>query len=207
MKRIFRKNQLVVTALALMIAAAGYLNYTYEADEDEIAAMAEKENDAEDAEAKETGAVAKLTEEEILTDTEASEDMGDESAGETVLTESKNVSVSKAATLKMNREQTRAANKSTLLEIVNNTALTETEKQAAVDELAQMTDIAEREAACELMLQSKGFEEAIVSISGDGADVILNATELTDSQRAQVEDVVNRKAGIAPDHIVISTMN
>ena len=59
MKRIFRKNQLVVTALALMIAAAGYLNYTYEADEDEIAAMAEKENDAEDAEAKETGAVAK----------------------------------------------------------------------------------------------------------------------------------------------------
>ena len=46
-----------------------------------------------------------------------------------------------------------------------------------------------------------------MSISGDGADVILNATELTDAQRAQVEDVVNRKAGIAPDHIVISTMN
>ncbi len=33
MKRIFRKNQIVVAALALLIAGAGYLNYTYENDE------------------------------------------------------------------------------------------------------------------------------------------------------------------------------
>ena len=32
MKRIFRKNQIVVAALALLIAGAGYLNYTYEND-------------------------------------------------------------------------------------------------------------------------------------------------------------------------------
>ena len=37
--------------------------------------------------------------------------------------------------------------------------------------------------------------------------MILNATEVTDAQRAQVEDIINRKAGIAADHIVISTMN
>lgn len=42
MKRVFRKNQIVVAALALMIAAAGYLNYTYENDEKEIATMATK---------------------------------------------------------------------------------------------------------------------------------------------------------------------
>ena len=33
MKRIFRKNQIVVAALALLFAGAGYLNYTYENDE------------------------------------------------------------------------------------------------------------------------------------------------------------------------------
>ena len=206
MKRIFRKNQIVVAALALLIAGAGYLNYTYENDEKDIATMAAK--DSKEEKEKDTEATASLSEEEILTDTEASsDDMGDDSAGETVLTDSTNVQVSKAASLKMDREQTRAASKATLMEVVNNAALTDVEKQAAVEELAALTQVAEKEAACEMMLSSKGFEEAVVSIAGENADVILNASQVTDAQRAQVEDVVNRKAGIAPDHIVISTMN
>lgn len=213
MKRIFRKNQIVVAALALLIAGAGYLNYTYENDEKDIATMAAK--DSKEEKEKDTEATASLSEEEILTDTEeiltdteaSSDDMGDDSAGETVLTDSTNVQVSKAASLKMDREQTRAASKATLMEVVNNAALTDVEKQAAVEELAALTQVAEKEAACEMMLASKGFEEAVVSIAGENADVILNASQVTDAQRAQVEDVVNRKAGIAPDHIVISTMN
>ena len=206
MKRIFRKNQIVVAALALLIAGAGYLNYTYENDEKDIATMAAK--DSKEEKANDTEATASLSEKEILTDTEASsDDMGDDSAGETVLTDSTNVQVSKAASLKMDREQTRAASKATLMEVVNNAALTDVEKQAAVEELAALTQVAEKEAACEMMLASKGFEEAVVSIAGENADVILNASQVTDAQRAQVEDVVNRKAGIAPDHIVISTMN
>ena len=206
MKRIFRKNQIVVAALALLIAGAGYLNYTYENDEKDIATMAAK--DSKEEKAKDTETTASLSEEEILTDTEASsDDMGDDSAGETILTDSTYVQVSKAASLKMDREQTRAASKATLMEVVNNAALTDVEKQAAVEELAALTQVAEKEAACEMMLASKGFEEAVVSIAGENADVILNASQVTDAQRAQVEDVVNRKAGIAPDHIVISTMN
>lgn len=206
MKHIFRKNQIVVAALALLIAGAGYLNYTYENDEKDIATMAAK--DSKEEMTKDTEATTSLSEEEILTDTEASsDDMGDDSAGETVLTDSTNVQVSKAASLKMDREQTRAASKATLMEVVNNAALTDVEKQAAVEELAALTQVAEKEAACEMMLASKGFEEAVVSIAGENADVILNASQVTDAQRAQVEDVVNRKAGIAPDHIVISTMN
>ena len=206
MKRIFRKNQIVVAALALLIAGAGYLNYTYENDEKDIATMAAK--DSKEEKAKDTETTASLSEEEILTDTEASsDDMGDDSAGETILTDSTNVQVSKAASLKMDREQTRAASKATLMEVVNNAALTDVEKQAAVEELAALTQVAEKEAACEMMLASKGFEEAVVSIAGENADVILNASQVTDAQRAQVEDVVNRKAGIAPDHIVISTKN
>lgn len=206
MKKIFRKNQIIVASLALMIAVAGYLNFVYDNDEVDLATMAEGKKSEADEKSELT---ASLTEDEILTDTEAQneEDKGDETAGETVLTESTNVQVSKAASLKMDREQTRAAGKASLMEVVNNSGLSETEKQAAVEELAQITDVEQKEAACEMMLSSKGFAEAVVSISGENADVILNMEELTDVQRAQVEDVVNRKAGISPDHIVISVMN
>lgn len=56
MKRIFRKNQIVVAALALLIAGAGYLNYTYENDEKDIATMAAK--DSKEEKAKDTEATA-----------------------------------------------------------------------------------------------------------------------------------------------------
>ena len=200
MKHIFRKNQIIVTALALMIAAAGYVNYTYNMREDDLAAKAvdEEDNTAETA-------ATTLSEDEIFTDTEA--DMGDENAGETVLTGSDSVSIDRAAELKLNREQTRAANKASLTEVINNAALTEAEKTAAVEELAKISDISERESACELLLESKGFDGAVVSITDNSADVIVNMAEITDAQRAQIEDVVQRKGNISPENIVISTMN
>ncbi len=202
MKHFFRKNQIIVTALALMIAAAGYINYTYNLDEKDLAAKAVGDKEEETMET-----AVSLTEDEIFVDEEADADMGDESAGETVLTNSSSVTVNRAAELKLSREQTRAANKATLTEVISNTALSEAEKTAAVEELAKMTDISEREAACELLLESKGFTEAVVSITDNSADVIVNMTELTDAQRAQIEDVVRRKGDITPENIVISTMN
>ena len=139
MKHIFRKNQIIVTALALMIAAAGYVNYTYNMSEEDLASKAV---DGED-DTMETAATT-LSEDEIFTDTEAdtdgadagngqNADMGDEDAGETVLTGSNSVSIDRAAELKLNREQTRAANKASLTEVINNAALTEGEKTAAVE--------------------------------------------------------------------------
>ena len=54
---------------------------------------------------------------------------------------------------------------------------------------------------------AKGFEDAIVSIDGDSVDVVINTTELTEAQRAQIEDIVIRKTGVSPDAIIISTVN
>ena len=66
--------------------------------------------------------------------------------------------------------------------------------------------LAEKEAAAEVLLQAKGFSEAVVSINGDAVDVVVNAAELTDVQRAQIEDIVKRKTDIAAENIVISTI-
>ena len=101
---------------------------------------------------------------------------------------------------------TRARNKETLLEIINSTELSDAQKQEAVDSMVRMTDIAEKEAAAEVLLQAKGFQEAVVSINGDAVDVVINAAELSDAQRAQIEDIVKRKTDIAAENIVISTI-
>ena len=129
----------------------------------------------------------------------------EEVPGEAVFTSAGTTTVLSGA--KLEKEQTRAQNKETLLEIINNANISETQKQEAVNSMISMTDIAEKETAAEILLGAKGFEDAIVSIDGDSVDVVINTTELTEAQRAQIEDIVIRKTGVSPDAIIISTVN
>ena len=70
-----------------------------------------------------------------------------------------------------------------------------------------MADISEKEAAAELLLEAKGFENVIVNLTGETADVVAPESDLTDAKRAQIEDIVKRKTGIAPENIVITPLS
>ena len=72
--------------------------------------------------------------------------------------------------------------------------------------MIQMTAVAEMELGAEILLEAKGFEGAVVSISNGSVDVVVNAIELSDAQRAQIEDIVKRKAGVPAENIIISTV-
>ena len=61
--------------------------------------------------------------------------------------------------------------------------------------MVQMTETAEKESAAESLLAAKGFHNSVVSITDDQADVIVGASELSDANRAQIEDIVTRKDG------------
>ena len=106
----------------------------------------------------------------------------------------------------MNREQVRAKNKESLLEVINNEALTDKQKKAAIDEMVKLADIAEKEANTEMLLNAKGFNNVVVSIVDDSCDVVVDMGEVTDAKMAQVEDIVKRKTGISPEKIVITTL-
>ena len=83
----------------------------------------------------------------------------------------------------------------------------EEQKQEAIDNMIAITDIAEKETAAEILLESKGFDDVVVSITDGTVDVVVNAAELTEAQRAQIQDIVIRKTGVAADAIVISTLS
>ncbi len=201
MKKIFHKNQVIITTLAFLIAVAGYISY-------------DRVNGDKKADTKEANADA--VEERSYDifdrgeDTETAETMATEdisNPGETVLTSTSVGNVDYAAEVKLNREQVRSKNKETLLEIINNQNITEEQKQNAIDEMVAMTDIAEKEADAEMMLEAKGFTNVVVNISEENCDVVLDMGEVTDAKRAQVEDIVKRKTGIAPEKIVITAID
>ena len=72
--------------------------------------------------------------------------------------------------------------------------------------MVKMTEIAEKEAAAQILLEAKGFQDAIVSINDGAVDVVVNAAELSDIQRAQIEDIVKRKTDISAENVIISTI-
>ncbi|QUO33101.1 SpoIIIAH-like family protein [Coprococcus sp. AF21-14LB] len=193
MKKLARKNQIIVTGLALMIAAAGYLNYSgklfpEKTDTEVSSDLANKE-------------LLDLSDEDAALETAeiVSQDGEPEGTpGEAVLTSGI------VAEAKIAREQVRAQNKETLSAIIDNANISEAEKQEAIGQLVKMTGIAEKEVAAETLLASKGFQDAVVSLTENSADVVVAQTELTEANRAQILDIVSRKAEIAPEHIVIN---
>lgn len=201
LKRIFRRNQIIIAALAIMIAVAGYLNYSGKLfgkgavleTSNELTNMELLDISDEDVET--TGEIAS-------TDTEETDGEAEGTPGEAVLTNGNASSV--VAEAKVTREQVRAKNKESLMEIIDNTNLSDAQKQDAVDQLLEMTTFAEKEAAAETMLASKGFKQAVVSLTQEGADIVVSAEQLSEADRAQIEDIVTRKTGVAPEKIVIT---
>ena len=239
MKNMMKKNQIMITALAIMIAIAGYLNFAgSRISEEEImetgadSAVTAKEDapdtedtqvaslfeiSDEDMEAAENYDIASLDsdvvseEPDYLDETmqeSMAENTGDELSdqsvpGEAVFTSSSSLDSLSGA--KLLKEQVRARNKETILEIINNVNISDEQKQEAIDGMIAITDAAEKETAAEILLQAKGFDDAVVSIADGMVDVVINTSDLTEAQRAQIEDIVVRKTGIGAENIVIST--
>ena len=233
MKNLIKKNQLMITALAIMIAIAGYLQFAGSSLEDEYVKV--DDSNVKTGDASPTGSdgivtenyttqdLLDLSEEDLLqpgvTDIDSMDsDLEDtpvdnyldsdlqvsqnnpvseqtetpdegEIPGEAVFTSSTGMAILSEA--KLLKEQTRAKNKETLLEIINSTALSDEQKQEAVNSMVQM---------------AKGFTDVVVSINGNAVDVVVNAASLDEAMRAQIEDIVIRKTEIEPQNIIISTV-
>ena len=249
MKKIFKKNQIMIVALALMIAVAGYLNFAGNNVEEEVASVGdntvvdedgvalldlsdediasldseyveisdqytdvvmETETDLSafvsetvDSASVEEQLAAQETAGEEVTAELSENDVIDEVPGEAVFTSSP-TAITNLADARLLKEQTRARNKENLLEIINNENLTEAQKLEAINSMIALTDIAEREMSAEILLEAKGYENAVVSITGSSADVCVAVTELTDVQCAQIIDIVQRKTGILAENIIIT---
>ena len=185
-----------------MIAIAGYINYT-----GNISDIISIKNTSKTEEAAATSnPVDEVTNDILSNDAEPDEQSLTE-PGSVVLTSGTGVSSGIISQAKLNREQIRAKNKESLMDIINNAALTETSKAEAVAKLSQITDNSEKEIAAELLLEAKGFEDVVVSMLDGNVDVVVNKTTLTDYEKAQIEDVVKRKTGVTTDKITINVCN
>jgi len=189
---VFRRKQIVILALVLMIVVAGYLQYTYKAgsNSDELAGQI---GDA------------------VLVDNEEGEQAGAENletdgiawnSGAQDTSAAPGVSASKEANdffaqAKMNREITRDKTTKTLKSITSDKSAPEETISKAYDQLMALTEIAEKEMRIETLISKMGFNDCVALFADDGSvDIVVKTPELTDAQVAQIADIVSRQANV-----------
>lgn len=199
MKKGSHKNQIIITTLALLLAVVGYISYdnrdTFMNAKDVLSTEIEAVNGEADTQVSDEVALETDSTEEIL------------NAGETVLTSASTESEECVAQVKLGREQVRSKNKEALQKIIDDAGVSEEEKKSAVDAMVKLTENAQMEGDAQMMLEAKGFKNAVVSLSDDCCDVIVGKDDVTDEKRAQIEDIIKRKTNIGASNIVISTMD
>ena len=111
MKKVIKKNQVIITSLAILIAVAGYLNFA-----DVDLGVKDKEASTDSSSILEDAGYD-------LTDSEDTS-----TPGEAVLTGTDSF----AAQARISREQTRSQNKADLQDIINNKDIDDEKKQEAI---------------------------------------------------------------------------
>ncbi len=220
---VIKRNQIIITALVVMIAAAGYLNYidsnpaepsevvvNDEGDivglvpDEEIAAVnGNMDGEGEAVVMDETESPASDKTAEEVTESSASAETDE--PGKAVFVNTSNDS-SYFIQAKLDREQSRAKQKDILTEMINNDNVEQAKKSECANAMLEIQQRIEKETAAEAMIEAKGFDEVYVRIDDETVDVVVNKEKLTDAEVAQIEDIIKRKTGVSADKIRINPM-
>jgi len=232
---VFKRNQVIITALVVMIGVAGYLSWsegrTVETagywlnDQGEIQALIHDDTTWVSLFADDT--LIEIGEPWFTThDTDiamnddqawpalAEIDLGDVNttpqenlteAGEAIFVNT-NAGSSFFVQARLNREQFRSSERAILNDLINNNNIEADQRARAADAMLEIQRRIERETAAESLIESKGFAETYVRISDNAVDVIVSRDSLTEAEMAQIMDIIKRKTGMNETQIHISPL-
>ncbi|MCL1883134.1 MAG: SpoIIIAH-like family protein [Defluviitaleaceae bacterium] len=233
---VLKRNQVIITALVIMIAVAGYLSWNDTRTEDVTAGLLLTDQGDVAALVPDSTTLASLFPEDYsgliyapwttthdpsiavysddltwysLTGLDISEIMA---TGEGNLSEAGEaifVNQSRDSVFvqnRLSREQFRSSERSILNELINNANLADEERADAAERMLEIQRRIERETAAESLIESKGFAEAYVRIAENSVDVIVSKEALTDAELAQIVDIIQRKTGMDATQIHVSPM-
>ena len=192
---VFKRKQIVILALILMIVVAGYLQYSYR----QGSTSAEMDGKLGEA---------------VYVDNEIDNVglTGSEAAVEDTAKAQKNVSASKMANdyfvqAKMDKEQSRSKGNESLKAITEDINASKEIKAEAYDKMMAITANADKEMRIETLINKMGFAESIVVFADNGSiDIVIKTPSLSTSQTAQITDIVTRQAKADVDDIHIKTL-
>ena len=208
-----KRNQVMITALLVMVMVAGYLNFAEvrNGQSSEMASSYDDKGDMYSALVQDGEIVVFADDEDMDVFSENGYDMitaqaEEDDTGAALFVNSQEEESVFFVQAKLEREQARAKQQDMLTEMMNNDNLTAEEISKCSENMLTIQQRIEKETAAEAMIKSKGFGNVYVRIDDETVDVVVDKNELTDADIAQIEDIVKRKTSMSSDKIRISTL-
>lgn len=208
--KFFKKNQVIVAVIGLMLIAAGYLNFTNQEGNEmatlETGALADAEEMAGIGDATLVSAIPSEIQNDTLKgeidDTDKTENMVNETTN-SVETNTIVVTDEYFTQSRLERETMYSKRLASYQEIMEKTTVSETQKATAQKEIDKINDEQNAIMITENLLKTKGFEDLIIFINDESINVIVKASKLETDQIAQIQNIITRelKADIENIHI------
>ena len=212
--KLFKKNQVVIYVIALMLVVAGYLNYTATNDFNSAVQTSSSEE--------ELTKMANIGDAQLVSSSVVSEESNVEKSG---LTDESNMAekneivdnntistsseVSKNnkdyfSTSKLERESMYSQMLETYENILNSSNSLETQKQSATEEIKNINNTKNSIMICENLIKTKGFEDVVIFVNGDSISVIVEDEQLSPEEIAQIQNIISREIKAKVENIHIS---
>lgn len=199
--KIFKKNQLALLVISLMLITAGYLNYssTY-TDVSETSADAQNTVDLAsigDAELVNTNVVEETKTENVVTEVKT------EIEKETT-PKIENTGRDYFTTSKLERNIMYSQMIERYQEVLGTSSGYSEQKSIAEQEINNINELQNAIMIAENLLTTKGFTENVIFVNGESISVIIGKENLTQDEIAQVQNIVSRELKAEVNNIHIS---
>ena len=210
--KLFKKNQVIIYVIALMLVAAGYLNYTANGNTNSIIPTSGTEEELDKM--ANIGDAQLVSSNDIVneavnnTTNNAENAKTENTSSNTVTTSSTTTKTTNNSdyfkTSKLERDTMYSQMIETYEKVLNSDNSLETQKQSATDEIKKINDTKNSIMICENLIQTKGFENSVVFVNGESVSVIIEASELSKEQVAQIQNIISREMNAKAENIHIS---
>lgn len=216
--KLFKKNQVIIYVIALMLVVAGYLNFTANGDLKSAVQTASSEEELDkmanigDAQLVSSNVVSEENNSET-NDSVASDSISNNIvennniADNSTISTSSNVSKNNKdyfSSSKLERDTMYSQMLETYENILNSNNSLETQKQSASDEIKKINDVKNSIMICENLIKTKGFNDVVVFVNGESISVIVEDEQLDAEEVAKIQNIISRELNAKVENIHIS---
>lgn len=223
--KIFKKNQIIIYVIVLMLMTAGYLNFTTK-QKDALQTSTETEEIVNDeSKASGIGDARLVSNNEVVSeenttntiDTSKTNEINDNTNMVDSNTIQENVLGSSEETSSGNEDEYFTKSKlerdtmySQMIEtyenILNSSNSLETQKQSVTQEIQKINETKNSIMICENLIKTKGFENSVIFVNGDSISVVIGSPEeIKQEEVAQIQNIISREFKANIENIHIST--
>lgn len=190
----FKKSEVAIYAIALMLVAAGYFNYftfeqkTAETYSEDIDGINEQYANVGDAVLVSNNEVENTV--TVDTNTEVNADSNE---------------TDYYASSKLDRDKMYAEMITNYESIINNSNASDAQKSIATQEITKINNTKNVIMICENLILTKGFEKCVILVNEDSVNVIVSITGgLTTEGVAKIQNIISREIGTKIENIHIT---